>query len=125
MATTRVNRTKPASAAPATPPEDDVPQFAVPAPAEVVYDGPVLFRIGEQEFRARRGRTFTASLAYLNAIRTGSIRSAELAAIEYLAGPAALTALLPVVDDADQWNRVTKRALDHLLGKFEEDMQGN
>ena len=127
MAATRVNRTpaKSAPAAPAEPQDDEVPTFHIPAPDEVVYDGPVLFRIGGHEYRARSGRSFAASLTYLNAIRSGSVRAAELAAIEYLAGPGALKALLPLVDDADQWNRVTKRALDHLLGKFEEEMQGN
>lgn len=123
---TRPRTTKPTTAEEVEPQHDDgVPTFTTKQ-AAVKYDGPVLLRVDGVEYRMRADRSFAASLRYLRAVRKGSIRDAEIALVDHVAGPDATNALLQVPDlNALTWIGVVKRAADHVFGPEPEDEEGN
>jgi hypothetical protein len=99
---------------------EDIPSFST-GPDTPVYDGPVLMRIDDQEFRMRTDRFFAGSLLYLHTAKSRGLRAAQFALIEHVAGPAALEALLSVADlEGAQWQTVMERVAAHLVNNLEE-----
>lgn len=120
---TRARTAKPTSAEDVErPDDDDVPSFTTPK-AGAVYDGPVLFRVDRRQFRMVSDRSFGASLLYLRRLDTGtSVRQAEFALLDYVAGPEATEQLIRAsAADPARWTAVVNRALQHVLGRLKED----